>query len=110
MDAAHDPYADLTKRIDDMYHEIDNEIVVKMSHTNEKYAAMRKKVTDMQETHPFIPAVMDSDKAITMTTEEHQILLQYLDLIREMEDVERRQIYFRGHSDCFAYLKRIGVI
>lgn len=110
MDAAHDLYVDLIGQIDDLYHEIDDEIVMGMLDSDEEYAAMRKKVTDMQETHPFIAAVMDSDKAVSLTSEEHGILTQYLDLIRETEDMERRQIYFRGHSDCFAYLKRIGVI
>ena len=110
MEKAHDLYVDLIKRIEGMYDEIDNEVVVGMLDSDEEYAAMRKKVTDMQEAHPFIPEVVDSDKAVSLTAEEHVILLQYLDLVREVEDVERRQIYFRGHSDCFAYLKRIGAI
>lgn len=110
MEKAHDLYVDLIKRIEEMYHEIDNEIVVDMSNNDEEYVAMRKKVTDLQETHPFIPEVVEGKKAVSLTAEEHGILIQYLDLIREIEDVERRKIYFRGHSDCFAYLKRIGAI
>jgi hypothetical protein len=27
-----------------------------------------------------------------------------------MEDAERQHIYFRGHTDSFAYLKEIGAI
>jgi len=110
MEKAHDLYVDLIKRIEEMYDEIDNEIVVDMSRNDEEYAAMRKQVTDMQEAHPFIPEVIEGEQAVSLTAEEHGILLQYLDLIREIEDVERRQIYFRGHSDCFAYLKQIGAI
>ena len=110
MEKAHDLYVDLIKRIEEMYDEIDNEVVVGMLDSDEEYAAIRKKVTDMQEAHPFIPAVIGGEQALSLTAEEHGILLQYLDLVREVEDVERRQIYFRGHSDCFAYLKRIGAI
>ena len=110
MGKSHDLYVDLIKRIEGMYDEIDNEVVVGMLDSDEEYAAMRKRVTEMQEAHLFIPEVVDNDKAVSLTAEEHGILLQYLDLVREVEDVERRQIYFRGHSDCFAYLKRIGAI
>ena len=110
MEKAHDLYVDLMGRIEGMYDDIDNEVVVGMLDSDEEYAALHKKVTEMQEAHSFISEVIESEQAVSMTAEEHGILLQYLDLIRDAEDVERRQIYFRGHSDCFAYLKRIGAI
>jgi len=48
--------------------------------------------------------------AISLTAEEHKALVRYLEIKTEMEDIERKQIYFRGHTDNFAYLKKIGAI
>ncbi|MDR0355887.1 MAG: hypothetical protein LBJ64_09180 [Deltaproteobacteria bacterium] len=42
--------------------------------------------------------------------DENYALLQHFDLKRMMEDMERFHIYFRGHAETFAYLKKIGVI
>lgn len=109
-DKIHAVYMDLNKRIGDIFHEVDNEIVMDLHDNDEEYAAMRKKILDYQEKHPYIAKLMDGDKEIFLTAEEHKVFLQYHDLYQEIENVERQQIYFRGHTDCFAYLKRIGVI
>ena len=42
--------------------------------------------------------------------EEHEAYLAYIGLMRQMEDMERLQIYFRGHTDAVAYLKKIKAI
>ncbi len=33
-----------------------------------------------------------------------------LNIVRQMEDMERQHIYFRGHTDAVAYLKKIKAI
>ena len=45
-----------------------------------------------------------------MTAEEHRAYVDYLNLVRQMEDMERQHIYFRGHTDTVAYLKKIKAI
>ena len=47
---------------------------------------------------------------IRMTAEEHRAYVDYLNLVRQMEDMERQHIYFRGHTDTVAYLKKIKAI
>ena len=48
--------------------------------------------------------------SIRMTAEEHRAYVDYLNLVRQMEDMERQHIYFRGHTDTVAYLKKIKAI
>jgi|GEM_PF-1308291 len=60
--------------------------------------------------HPFIVAVTEGEAAVSLSAEEHKILADYFNLYVEMTNLERQQIYFRGHTDSFAYLKKIGVI
>ena len=45
-----------------------------------------------------------------MTAKEHAAFTQYLHLVRQRDDMERQQIYFRGHTDAVAYLKKIKAI
>ena len=71
---------------------------------------MRKKILDYQEKHPYIASLIDGDQEISLTAEEHKMFLQYHDLYQEIENLERQQIYFHGHTDCLAYLKQIGAI
>jgi len=54
--------------------------------------------------------VLEGTGEISLTKDEHRILAEYLNTKIEMDSIERRQIYFRGHTDSFAYLKKIGAI
>ena len=58
--------------------------------------------------HPFIVAVTEGEAAVSLSAEEHKILADYFNLYVEMTNLERQQIYFRGHTDSFAYLKKMG--
>jgi hypothetical protein len=53
---------------------------------------------------------VDGKGAINLSAEEHDAVVRYLRLKNNMEDIERKHIYFRGHTDNFAYLKKIGAI
>lgn len=88
-DTAHALYMDLIKRIGDIFHEVDNEIVMDLHDNDEEYVAMRKKILDYQEKYPYIAKLMDGDKEISLTAEEHKVFLQYHDLYQEIENVER---------------------
>lgn len=105
-----DNFCDLPERIRNNFPEIDSDIVVDLRANNTEYAELRKRLSDMQNTNPFISAIIEGEAAISITTEEHIILSEYLNLKSKTDDIERQQIYFRGHTDSFAYLKKIGAI
>ena len=104
-----DSYYNLAERIEDAFPEIDSDIVSDLSDDGE-YAALREKVKQLQADFPAIVKAVEGKGAISLTADEHAALVRYLGIKSEMEDMERRQIYFRGHTDNFAYLKKIGVI
>lgn len=105
-----DTYYTLIERIEDGFSEIDSDITVDLLDTDAEYAAMRKESRELSEAHPFIERTLDGKGAINLSEEEHAVLVRYVNLARMVEDRERRQIYFRGHTDSYAYLKKIGVI
>lgn len=105
-----DNYYDLVQRIGDMFGEMDSDMMVDLADTNAEYAAMRIEARRLHQEFPLLEHVLEGSGAVSLTAEEHEALSRYSDLARQMEDVERQHIYFRGHTDAFAYFKRIGVI
>lgn len=73
----------------------------------------------MRETYLDLPSRLedafpeiDNDIMIELRNEneEYAAFTQYLYLVRQRDDMERQQIYFRGHTDAVAYLKKIKAI
>ena len=95
-----DNYFDLPSRIEDAFAEIDSDIVMDLLNTDEDYATQ----------YPVIDKMNEGSGEIRMTAEEHRAYVDYLNLVRQMEDMERQHIYFRGHTDAVAYLKKIKAI
>ena len=54
--------------------------------------------------------VMEDRGEIHLTAEEHAAFVQCLRLSRKLDDRERLQLYFRGHTDAVVYLKKIKAI
>lgn len=110
MSSTKDSFYDLAQRITDCFPEIDNDISTDLFQKNSEYAALRKQADEMQRANPCIMEVLEGDKKVSLSVVEHRALVEYFSLITQMEDMERLHIYFRGHTDSFAYLKRVGVI
>ena len=73
----------------------------------------------MRETYLDLPSRLedafpeiDNDIMIELRNEneEYAAFTQDLHLVRQRDDMERQQIYFRGHTDAVAYLKKIKAI
>ena len=103
-------YLDLPSRLEDAFPEIDNDIVLELQNENEEYAKLQKRISDLKRQEPFLMNLLDGSDEISLTAEEHAAFVQYLHLVRERDDMERQQIYFRGHTDAVAYLRKIKAI
>ncbi|GKH51147.1 hypothetical protein CE91St46_22580 [Eubacteriales bacterium] len=103
-------YLDLPSRLEDAFPEIDNDIMMKLRNENEEYAELLLKISDLKQKTPFLSDLLDGSGEIRLTDEEHAAFTQYLHLVRQRDDMERQQIYFRGHTDAVSYLKKIKAI
>jgi len=110
MSAATEGYSDFVKRIEDGFMEIDNDIIVDLRKQDDSYLALCRQIGDMERDYPFILNVMEGEGEISLTMEEHRILVEYFRLSLKKDNIERKQIYFRGHTDGYAYLKKIGAV
>ena len=105
-----DTYFDLPSRLEDSFSEIDSDIVTDLRKNSEEYDEIRQQISDLKKRFPCIMKVMEDKGEIQLTTEEHAAFVQCLRLLRKLDDMERLQLYFRGHTDAVAYLKRIKAI
>ena len=71
---------------------------------------MFQQVSELNQKYPLIEKLIEGSGEIHLTADEHEALVRYFSLVRRMEDMERLQIYFRGHTDAVAYLKRIKAL
>lgn len=105
-----DTYFDLPSRLEDSFPEIDSDIVTDLRKTSEEYDEIQHQISDLKKRFPCIMKVMEDKGEIHLTTEEHAAFVQCLRLLRKLDDMERLQLYFRGHTDAVAYLKKIKAI
>jgi hypothetical protein len=110
MNAEQDSYYDLAERIDDGFSEIDSDICVDLREADAAYMEMWRESSLLEESFPVIQEAMDGEGPLSLSAEEHKALARVLSLKHNMENIERKRIYFRGHTDGFAYLKKIGAI
>lgn len=110
MNIAVKEYNDLAKRIEDNFWEIDNDIIVDLRGKNSDYLSICRQIGDMEGKYPFILNVKEGEGDISLTVEEHKILVEYFRLSLKRDNIERQQIYFRGHTDGYAYLKKVGAV
>ncbi|HHZ07055.1 MAG TPA: hypothetical protein GX401_09830 [Clostridiales bacterium] len=103
-------YYDLAERIEDAFSEIENDITVDFRENNKEYAALYQKISDLKAAHPIISKIMEGEGDISLTAEEHKAVAEYFRLQFKLESMEREQLYFRGHTDCIAYLKKVGAL
>ncbi|WP_337943077.1 hypothetical protein [Ruthenibacterium lactatiformans] len=103
-------FTDLPRRIEESYPEIENEMLMELRKTDKDYEQIHEQYYALSEHHPFIMKVLEGKGNISLTEEEHAVLLEYLSLYRKMDAKERPHIYFRGQTDALAYLKKIGAI
>ena len=85
-----DSYFDLPSRIEDAFAEIDSDIVMDLQNTSEDYAELSDRMDQLRAQYPVIDRLDEDDGEIHMTAEEHRAYADYLNLVRQMEDMERQ--------------------
>lgn len=103
-----DQYTPMIERISEEYDESDSNMVLELAATDQEYADLKQEMSELKHQHPFIEKLLEGDGEVQITAEEHEILNQYFRLYLQADNMERKHIYFRGHTDGFSYLKKIS--
>jgi hypothetical protein len=100
----------LPEHIDELFMEMDSRIVIALQDSDEGYSALVRDRDGMAHSFPQMEQWLEGTGPLSLTEEEHAGLARYTALTTEMEDMERRAIYYAGHRDCIAWLKKIGAL
>ena len=100
----------LVAQIESAFKEMDSGFTVALRDSDEDYAALRKHKMEISDRFPFIEPFLEGDDAQSLGADAYAGLKEYLSIYTEMEYRERLNLYYAGHRDCFAYLRRIGII
>jgi hypothetical protein len=100
----------LVERVVELFSEIDNDIAMNLLHNNEEYSKLYYRRIEIQQQYPSVQTAVDGEGGVSLNQEEHKALIEYLRVVEQVDYMERIQIYFQGHADCIAYLKRIGAL
>ena len=103
-------YMPLPERISKQFSEVDSDIVMDLWKNSPPYKALKQQMEEMKKQNPFIMQLLEGKGAVNLTGEEHEILTAFFRLYMKADNMEREHIYFRGHTDGFAYLQRIGAL
>ena len=72
------------------------------------YRELRKELRQLAEKYPCIEAVLEGEGEISLTKEEHEALVHYLEIEQKKESAERREYYYFGHIHAQRYCNDIG--
>ena len=102
---------DLAERIEEVYAEIESETGVYLRENDDEFSSLWKEHLELQKKFPVIAKLTqpidEVYSAMHISIEEHKALVKYLGMKQEMERMEKQQLYYRGHTDSYAYLVKI---
>ena len=101
----------LVQRMEELFGEIDNDIATNLLHSNnDEYSKLYYRRIEIQQQYPAVQKAVDGEGGVSLNKDEHKALIEYLRVNEQADSMERMHIYFQGHADCIAYLKRIGAL
>jgi len=103
-------YMDLGQRLENDFPEIENDIMADLQESSEEYDGLHQQLSELKARHPAVRKLLEGDGEVRLTAEEHAALKQITQLRFRLDDLERQQLYFRGHTDAISYLKKAGIL
>ena len=75
-----------------------------------EYQRLQKKILELTEKYPVIETFMESNQAISLTTEEHKAVHRYFQLESEKEMIEEQYHFYMGQAQMISYGAMLGKI
>ena len=83
---------------------VDQKVCEYLREHHAEYQSTKQRIKELMEQHPNVQAVFETNDAITLTAEEHEILHTYFQLESGAELIEREYHFYMGQSMMFSYL------
>ena len=82
---------------------VDQKVCEYLRKHHAEYRNTKQKMKELMEQYPKVQAVFETDDAVTLTAEEHEILHAYFQLESSAELIEREYHFYMGQSMMFSY-------
>ena len=89
---------------------VDRDTVQELLAEHEEYQTFCAKRKELLNQYPVIEKLLDDNGEVRISEQEHQAVLEYLQVRDKIENKERLYHYLYGHIHCYEYMKKIGVI
>ena len=82
---------------------VDQKVTEYLRNHHAEYRNTKQKMIELMEKYPNVLAVFETNDAVTLTAEEHEILHTYFQLESGVELIEREYYFYMGQSMMFSY-------
>ena len=82
---------------------VDQKVCEYLREHHAEYRDTKQKMKELMEHYPNLQTVLETDEAVTLTAEEHEILHTYFQLENGAELIEREYHFYIGQSMMFSY-------
>ena len=82
---------------------VDQKVCEYLREHHAEYRDTKQKMKELMEHYPNLQTVLETDEAVTLTAEEHEILHTYFQLESSAELLEREYYFYMGQSMMFSY-------
>lgn len=103
-------FSNLVRYMEDNFSELESMVAENLGERDGDYQSICEKLRNMIREYPFIIEITEGTGDITLSADEHRILSEFFKADLEKEEMERKQLYFQGHMDGYAYMKKIGAV
>ncbi|MCU6708034.1 hypothetical protein M6D81_04845 [Paenibacillus sp. J5C_2022] len=97
------------QRLEQSFDDLEDEITRRLR-CEEAYMMWVQRRVAIQVQHPFIKSVMDGDAGVFPSDQDYRAWLEVQKTLDETVRMERMALYWQGHADCYAYLKKMGAL
>ncbi len=94
----------------DYFGNLFDEVFCELEQNNQEYQVKQKKKNDLLKQFPNLEDVIEMKKTMSLSKEEVEALIKYLDIKMDLEIIKEVAIMYRGMKEEYMLLKNMGIL
>lgn len=90
-------------RADTFFENVDS-YMIRLLKGEAEYQELKKRREELWQRYPFINNLYDSNESMSLTEEQHKVLLKEMELSLAISQYERREYFWIGQQSVLEYL------
>lgn len=93
-----------------LYQKVNTDCIEQTYGDSKEYRELHSKCAELWLDYPVLNELMKEYHPIRLRKNEHWAFHEYMRLKKQMEDLERQEIYQCGYVHCYESLRKMGAI